>query len=77
MRALFLVDLFLLLTICHGYFPLQSQFGEAQAKELKIKQSQLAKAKAEPDINPNLIQVSDRTVKERKEQEVIPEIEWW
>lgn len=55
----------------------KSQFGEAQAKELKIKQSQLAKAKAEPDINPNLIQVSDRAVKERKEQEVIPEIEWW
>ncbi|KAF6136928.1 hypothetical protein GIB67_025762 [Kingdonia uniflora] len=33
----------------------KSQFLEAQAKELKIKQAQLAKAKAELDINPNLI----------------------
>ncbi|KAL0317163.1 UNVERIFIED_CONTAM: protein RDM16 [Sesamum angustifolium] len=36
---------------------LKSQFGEAKAKELKVKQAQLAKAKAEPDINPNLIEV--------------------
>ncbi|KAI3474345.1 hypothetical protein Pfo_029179, partial [Paulownia fortunei] len=36
---------------------LKSQFGEAKAKELKAKQAQLAKAKAEPDINPNLIEV--------------------
>uniref|UniRef100_A0A1D1YS83 U4/U6 small nuclear ribonucleoprotein Prp3 n=1 Tax=Anthurium amnicola TaxID=1678845 RepID=A0A1D1YS83_9ARAE len=54
----------------------KSQFGEAQAKELKIKQAQLAKAKAEPDINPNLIEVSERVVKE-KQKDPIPEIEWW
>ncbi|GKA41954.1 RDM16-like protein isoform X2 [Tanacetum coccineum] len=35
---------------------LQSQFGEAQAIEFKAKQAQLAKAKAEPNINPNLIE---------------------
>ncbi|CAA6667988.1 unnamed protein product [Spirodela intermedia] len=44
----------------------KSQFGEAQAKELKIKQTQLAKAKAEPDINPNLIEVSERVVKQSR-----------
>ncbi|KAK9741455.1 hypothetical protein RND81_03G107300 [Saponaria officinalis] len=57
---------------------LKSQFGEAQAKELKAKQAQLAKAKAEPNINPNLIEVSERIVtKEKKEKEPIPEVEWW
>ncbi|KAL0299168.1 UNVERIFIED_CONTAM: protein RDM16 [Sesamum radiatum] len=46
---------------------LKSQFGEAKAKELKVKQAQLAKAKAEPDINPNLIEVGERlTKKEQK-----------
>ncbi|KAG1368824.1 putative protein RDM16 [Cocos nucifera] len=54
----------------------KSQFGEAQAKELKMKQSQLAKAKAEPDSNPNLIAVGVRVTKEKKKEEV-PEIEWW
>ncbi|XP_026662367.2 protein RDM16-like isoform X2 [Phoenix dactylifera] len=54
----------------------KSQFGEAQAKELKMKQSQLAKAKAEPDSNPNLIAVGVRVTKEKKKEE-IPEIEWW
>ncbi|KAA8534291.1 hypothetical protein F0562_031808 [Nyssa sinensis] len=56
---------------------LKSQFGEAQAKELKAKQAQLAKAKAEPDINPNLIEVSERVITKEKPKEPIPEIEWW
>ncbi|XP_078433712.1 pre-mRNA-splicing factor 3 isoform X2 [Wolffia australiana] len=54
----------------------KSQFGEAHAKELKIKQTQLAKAKAEPDINPNLIEVSERVIKQ-KQKDPIPDIEWW
>ncbi|KAJ4970422.1 hypothetical protein NE237_003521 [Protea cynaroides] len=55
----------------------KSQFGEAQAKELKTKQAQLAKAKAEPDINPNLIEVSERVVNKEKPKDLIPETEWW
>ncbi|XP_043699044.1 protein RDM16-like isoform X1 [Telopea speciosissima] len=55
----------------------KSQFGEAQAKELKTKQAQLAKAKAEPDINPNLIEVSERVVKKEKPKDPTPETEWW
>lgn len=53
----------------------QSQFGEAGAKELKAKQAQLAKAKA--DINPNLIEVSERIITKEKPKDLIPEIEWW
>ncbi|CAO2816527.1 unnamed protein product [Amaranthus hypochondriacus] len=56
---------------------LKSQFGEAQAKELKAKQAQLAKAKAEPNINPNLIEVSERVITKEKPKEPIPEVEWW
>ncbi|CAH9097443.1 unnamed protein product [Cuscuta europaea] len=56
---------------------LKSQFGEARAKELKAKQAQLAKAKAEPDINPNLIEVSQRVMTHEKQKEPIPEVEWW
>ncbi|XAR72069.1 hypothetical protein NMG60_11018569, partial [Bertholletia excelsa] len=56
---------------------LKNQFGEAQAKELKVKQAQLAKAKAELDINPNLIEVSERVITKEKPKETIPEIEWW
>ncbi|XP_077241558.1 protein RDM16-like isoform X2 [Tasmannia lanceolata] len=55
----------------------KSQFGEAQAKELKTKQAQLAKAKAELDINPNLIEVSERVVTKEKQKDPIPDIEWW
>ncbi|PIA37008.1 hypothetical protein AQUCO_03100038v1 [Aquilegia coerulea] len=53
------------------------QFGEYQAKELKIKQTQLAKAKAkaEPDINPNLIEVSERAITEEKPNDPIPDVE--
>ncbi|XVE99441.1 hypothetical protein REPUB_Repub03eG0198000 [Reevesia pubescens] len=54
---------------------LKSQFGEAKAKELKAKQAQLAKAKA--DINPNLIEVSERIITKEKPKDPIPEIEWW
>ncbi|KAL3521009.1 hypothetical protein ACH5RR_019158 [Cinchona calisaya] len=56
---------------------LKSQFGEARAKELKAKQAQLAKAKAEPDVNPNLIEVSERVIIKEKQKETIPEVEWW
>ncbi|XP_055818451.1 protein RDM16-like [Solanum dulcamara] len=56
---------------------LKSQFGEARAKELKAKQAQLTKAKAEPDINPNLIEVSERVIAKEKQKEPIPEVEWW
>ncbi|XP_059297441.1 protein RDM16 isoform X2 [Lycium ferocissimum] len=56
---------------------LKSQFGEARAKELKAKQAQLSKAKAEPDINPNLIEVSERVITKDKQKEPIPEVEWW
>ncbi|CAA0836742.1 Pre-mRNA-splicing factor 3 [Striga hermonthica] len=56
---------------------LKSQFGEAKAKELKAKQVQLAKAKAEPDINPNLIEVGERVITKEKQQEPIPDVEWW
>lgn len=55
---------------------IKNQFGEAQSKELKVKQNQLAKAKAEPDDNPNLIAIGERVFKEKK-KEVIPDIEWW
>ncbi|XP_022743425.1 protein RDM16-like isoform X2 [Durio zibethinus] len=54
---------------------LKSQFGEAKAKELKAKQAQLAKAKA--DKNPNLIEVSERIITKEKLKDPIPEIEWW
>ncbi|KAJ7976231.1 U4/U6 small nuclear ribonucleoprotein Prp3 [Quillaja saponaria] len=56
---------------------LKSKFGEAQAKEQKAKQAQLAKAKAAPDINPNLIEITERVVTKEKLKEPIPEIEWW
>uniref|UniRef100_A0A7N0V5Q8 Uncharacterized protein n=1 Tax=Kalanchoe fedtschenkoi TaxID=63787 RepID=A0A7N0V5Q8_KALFE len=59
------------------HLKLKSQFGEAQAKELKAKQAQYAKAKAEPDINPNLIEVSERVIAKQKPKDPIPEIEWW
>ena len=44
---------------------------------MKAKQAQLAKAKAEPDINPNLIEVSERVIIKEKQKETIPETEWW
>lgn len=56
---------------------LRSQFGEARAKEQKAKQAQLAKAKAAPDINPNLIEVGARIVTKEKQKDPIPEVEWW
>ncbi|KAL2558028.1 Pre-mRNA-splicing factor 3 [Forsythia ovata] len=56
---------------------LKSQFGEAKAKELKVKQSQLAKAKAEPVMNPNLIEVGERIITKEKQKDPIPEVEWW
>ncbi|PON75357.1 U4/U6 small nuclear ribonucleoprotein Prp [Parasponia andersonii] len=59
------------------HIKLKSKFGEAQAKEHKAKQAQLAKAKAAPDINPNLIEVSERVITKEKPKEPIPEVEWW
>ncbi|XP_061372229.1 protein RDM16 isoform X2 [Gastrolobium bilobum] len=56
---------------------LKSKFGEAQAKEQKAKQAQLAKAKAAPDINPNLIEIPESVRIKEKPKEQIPEIEWW
>lgn len=56
---------------------MQNHFGDAQAKELKTKQAQLAKAKAEPNINPNLIEIGERVITKEKPKEPIPEVEWW
>ncbi|KAM7271041.1 hypothetical protein ACFE04_030255 [Oxalis oulophora] len=56
---------------------LKNQFGEAGAKEQRAKQAQLARAKAAPDINPNLIEVSERVITKEKPKEEIPDIEWW
>ncbi|KAL0698769.1 hypothetical protein Bca4012_054891 [Brassica carinata] len=54
---------------------LKNQFGEAKARELKVKQAHLAKAK--DDINPNFIEVSERAPRKEKPKEVIPDVEWW
>ncbi|CAH8301081.1 unnamed protein product [Eruca vesicaria subsp. sativa] len=54
---------------------LKSQFGEAKARELKVKQAHLAKAR--DDINPNLIEVSERAPRKEKPKEIIPDVEWW
>ncbi|KAH1223219.1 Protein RDM16 [Glycine max] len=54
---------------------LKSKFGEAQAKEHKAKLAQLAKAKAAPDINPNLIEITERVVIKEKPKDQIPDIE--
>ncbi|OAY45970.1 protein RDM16 isoform X2 [Manihot esculenta] len=56
---------------------LKSQFGEERAKDMKARQALHAKAKAAPDINPNLIEVSQRVIIKEKTKEPIPEIEWW
>ncbi|XP_050384932.1 protein RDM16 isoform X2 [Argentina anserina] len=56
---------------------LKSKFGELQAKEHRAKQAQLAKAKAAPDINPNLIEVAERVITKAKPKDPIPEVEWW
>eukprot|EP00897_Mesotaenium_endlicherianum_P004436 jgi/Mesen1/401/ME000010S_10855 len=57
----------------------RAQFGEAKAKELRVKQAAMAKAKDE-DVNPNLIAVGERApadVKEEKPLDPIPDVEWW
>ncbi|XP_018447333.1 protein RDM16 [Raphanus sativus] len=54
---------------------LKYQFGEAKARELKLKQAHLAKAK--DDINPNFIEVSERAPRKQKPKEVITDVEWW
>ncbi|KAG5390420.1 hypothetical protein IGI04_031961 [Brassica rapa subsp. trilocularis] len=54
---------------------LKSQFGEAKARELKVKQAHLAKAS--DGINPNLIVVSERAPRKEKPKEGIPDVEWW
>ncbi|CAN0909378.1 Protein RDM16 [Linum grandiflorum] len=57
---------------------LRNQFGEERARDMKARQALHAKAKAAPDINPNLIEVGERamTAKE-KAKDPIPEAEWW
>ncbi|KAL5732284.1 hypothetical protein ACHQM5_004926 [Ranunculus cassubicifolius] len=55
----------------------KSQFGEAQAKELRTKQAQFAKSKFDSDINPNLIEVAERVITKEKPKDPIPEVEWW
>lgn len=40
-----------------------------------MKQAHLAKAK--DDINPNLIEVSERVPRKEKPKEPIPDVEWW
>ena len=57
---------------------IQNQFGEAQAKELRVKQAQLAKANIEVDMNPNLIEIAPggRPPKQKQKEE-IPDIEPW
>lgn len=59
------------------HIKLKSKFGEAQAKEQRAKQAQLAKAKAAPDINPNLIEVAERVITKEKPKDPIPDVEWW
>ncbi|KAL8103482.1 hypothetical protein AgCh_027899 [Apium graveolens] len=38
---------------------------------------EVAKAKVEPDINPILIEVSERVIVKEKPKEPIPDVEWW
>lgn len=40
-----------------------------------MKQAHLTKAK--DDINPNLIEVSERVPRKEKPKEPIPDVEWW
>nr|XP_011469725.1 PREDICTED: U4/U6 small nuclear ribonucleoprotein Prp3 [Fragaria vesca subsp. vesca] len=59
------------------HMKLKMKFGELQAKEHRAKQAQLAKAKAAPDTNPNLIEVAERVSTKEKPKDPIPEVEWW
>lgn len=57
---------------------IKNQFGDAQARELKAKQTQLNKAKTEGDMNPNLIEVAPGVrLPKQKQKEEIPDIEPW
>ncbi|KAJ8760279.1 hypothetical protein K2173_011691 [Erythroxylum novogranatense] len=56
---------------------LKSQFGEERAKDIKARQALHAKAKSAPDVNPNLIEVSERVITKEKPKDPIPEVEWW
>ncbi|KAG5239778.1 U4/U6 small nuclear ribonucleoprotein [Salix suchowensis] len=56
---------------------LRNQFGEEREKDMKARQALHAKAKAAPDINPNLIEVSERVITKAKPKDPIPDIEWW
>lgn len=61
---------------CFHYLP--ESIWQAQANELKVKQAQLAKAKAEVDINPNLIEVAPGgRVPKQKQKQAIPDIDPW
>ncbi|XP_011019358.1 PREDICTED: U4/U6 small nuclear ribonucleoprotein Prp3-like [Populus euphratica] len=56
---------------------LRNQFGEEREKDMKARQALHAKAKAAPDINPNLIEVSERFTTKAKPKDPIPDVEWW
>ncbi|KAL9402570.1 hypothetical protein Peur_006419 [Populus x canadensis] len=56
---------------------LRNQFGEEREKDMKARQALHAKAKAAPDINPNLIEVSERVITKAKPKDPIPDVEWW
>ncbi|XP_034918982.1 protein RDM16 isoform X2 [Populus alba] len=56
---------------------LRNQFGEEREKDMKARQALHAKAKAAPDINPNLIEVSERFITKAKPKDPIPDVEWW
>ncbi|KAF9676762.1 hypothetical protein SADUNF_Sadunf08G0036700 [Salix dunnii] len=56
---------------------LRNQFGEERDKDMKARQALHAKAKAAPDINPNLIEVSERVITKAKPKDLIPDVEWW
>jgi U4/U6 small nuclear ribonucleoprotein PRP3 len=55
----------------------QNQFGEEREKDMKARQALHAKAKAAPEINPNLIEVSERVITKAKPKDPIPDVEWW
>ncbi|KAI3780725.1 hypothetical protein L2E82_10713 [Cichorium intybus] len=42
----------------------------------KQNKAHLAKAKSEPDINPNLIEVAERIIIKEKPKDPIPNVEW-
>ncbi|KAL3838127.1 hypothetical protein ACJIZ3_022718 [Penstemon smallii] len=50
---------------------------DAEIIKMKANQVQTTKTKAEPDINPNIIEVGERLITKEEPKESIPDIEWW